>query len=196
VARQLAADARARGVHLAGDVDGTGDPFDVLRAAAAHDPAKAVIVESALRDAEVHAVATAPMTPGLMDALIALRASGHTITIVSNNSDAAVRAFLATRGLDALIDRVVARSEPDPALLKPHPHLVLSAMAANQTAAAACLLIGDSTAEITAAHRAGTAVVAYANKPGKRDALAASRPDALIDELADLTRAATLPYVF
>jgi hypothetical protein len=48
VARQLAADARARGVHLAGDVDGTGDPFDVLRAAAAHDPAKAVVVESAL----------------------------------------------------------------------------------------------------------------------------------------------------
>jgi hypothetical protein len=56
-------------------------------------------------------------------------------------------------------------------------------------------LVGDSDTDITAARRAGTAVVAYANKPGKHDLLAAHRPDAVIDDLHELVAAAKLPHL-
>ena len=195
VAQRLVGEARARGVPLPFDVAASADPFTVLWAAAARGPAEAAIVEAVLRNAEVHAVASAPMAVGLPEALTALRNSGHTITVVSNNSDAAVRAFLARQHLTAFITHVVGRTEPDPALLKPHPHLVLRAIADNHTDPEHCVLIGDSTTDITAARRAGTAVIAYANKPGKREALVDYSPEALIERLHDLARAATLPYV-
>ncbi len=195
VARQLAQDMRARGIQLPPDVEVSGDPFDVLRAAAAHDPTQAAVVESALRDAEVRAVSTAPMTPGLPDALVALRDSGHTITAVSNNSDAAVQTFLTAHGLQTWVAHVTARTEADPALLKPNPHLVLRAIALNHSHPSTCVLIGDSTTDITAAHEANCAVIAYANKPGKRATFAAYHPDAVIYQVSDLTVAATRPYV-
>lgn len=71
------------------------------------------------------------MTPGLSEVLDTLRRSGHSITIVSNNSAAAVHAFLDAHGLAARIDHVVARTEPDPALLKPNPHLLTRGVAAS-----------------------------------------------------------------
>jgi phosphoglycolate phosphatase-like HAD superfamily hydrolase len=196
VAHRLAQAARRQGIPVPVDVDTTRDPFDVLHAAARISARGAAAVERALRDAEVRAVATAPVTAGLGEALTALRGSGHTVTIVSNNSDAAVRAFLAGHHLDDLIGHVVARTDPDPSLLKPNPHLVARAIAGNGATPGRCVLIGDSTTDVIAAHRAGAAAIAYANKPGKRAALSALAPDALIEHLDDLTRATTFPYVF
>ena len=194
VARQLADYARARSIDLPEGVDTSGDPFEVLRASAAHGPATTAIVEAGLRDAEVRAVATAPMTHDLPAVLAALRDSGHTITVVSNNSDAAVRAFLTAHGIQEFFAHVVARNEPDPALLKPNPHLVRRAISTNQATPNVCVLVGDSTTDIVAAHDAGTAAIAYANSPGKRDTLAAYRPEALIDHLGDIA-AAVVPCV-
>jgi HAD superfamily hydrolase (TIGR01662 family) len=193
VAQHLAALVRARGVDLPPEVVTTGDPFDILRAAATQGPRATVVADSALRDAEVRAVATAPMTPGLLKALAAFRDSGHTVTIVSNNSRAAVNAFLTTQAIRGYFAHISARSQPDPALLKPHPYLVRRAIEANRTDPTRCVLIGDSSSDITAARRAGTAVVAYANKPGKHDLLAAYRPDAVVGHLHDLVAAASLP---
>jgi HAD superfamily hydrolase (TIGR01662 family) len=195
VARHLAALVRARGVDLPPEVDTIDDPFDILRAAATRGPRATVVAESALREAEVRAVATAPMTAGLFDALAAFRDSGHTLTIVSNNSRAAVNAFLTTQAIRGFVVHISARSQPDPALLKPHPYLVRRAIEANRTDATRCVLVGDSSTDITAARRAGTAVVAYANKPGKHDLLAAYRPDAVINHLHDLVAGAKLPYL-
>jgi len=188
-ARVLAGYLRSHGVRLPDDAGESGDPFDVLRVAQGDDVKAA---EAALRQSEVRAVATAPITPGLRETLDALQASRHTITIVSNNSAAAVGAFVTTHGLHGYITGIVGRTAPDPSLLKPHPHLVRKAISERGTDAASCVLIGDSTTDVEAAQQAGTAVVAYANKPGKREAFEAQRPDAIIETMHDIAAAASV----
>ena len=195
VARRLAQAARGQGVQLSTDFDGADDPFNVLKAAAQNGPDDAARVEALLRIEEVRAVATAPITDGLHPALGALRDSGHRTTVVSNNSTAAVHAFITAHGLHDLIRGVIARTEPDPALLKPSPHLVHQAVADNQARPEQCVLIGDSDTDVVAAHHAGVAAIAYANKPGKLGAIRAQHPEAIVTHLDDLTRAATFPYV-
>lgn len=185
-AAQLAADLRAQGVPLSAAVDDTNDPFDVLQAAAQHGAAQ--LAEPMLRDREVSAVRLAPITPGAREALASLIASRHTITIVSNNSDAAVRAFLTAHGLTEHIGGVVARTEADPDLLKPNPHLLALAIRQLRTEPSECVLIGDSTTDITAAHAAGTAVIAYANKPHKRAAFTPHGPDAVIHDMHEIAQ--------
>ncbi len=195
VAHRLARTARGHGMRLHPDADATGDPFDVLRAAARNGPDDAARVEGLLRVAEIRAVSTAPITNGLHAALTALRASGHNTTVVSNNSTTAIRAFIDAHDLHDLIRGVVARTEPDPALLKPNPHLVLQALAENQTHPRRCVLIGDSDTDIIAAHHAAVAAIAYSNKPSKLDTLRAHRPEAVITHLDALTQASQLPHI-
>lgn len=153
----------------------------MLYAAADHGAAQ--LAEPLLRELEVAAVRRAPITPGIRDVLASLAATGHTVTIVSNNSDAAVRTFLAAHDLTGVVRGVVARTQPDPQLLKPNPHLLLLAMRQLAARPAECVLIGDSTTDITAAQAAGTAVIAYANKPHKRADFASHHPDAVIDDM-------------
>lgn len=191
VAHHYAAILRTHGIDLPTRVDEADDPFDVFRAAVTVDPDRAVLAEHTLRDLEVHAAATATLTPGIVELLDALHHSGHTVTIVSNNSSSAVAFFLACHNLNAYVRSVVGRTDPDPALLKPHPHLVQQAVCELHTQPGTCVLLGDSTTDITAAHAADTAVIAYANKPGKRDVFAVHDPDAIVDQLANVTEALT-----
>jgi len=52
------------------------------------------------------------------------------------------------------------------------------------------VLIGDSVTDIQAARAAGTAAIAYANKPGKDRALRSFDPDALITSMDEIAHAA------
>lgn len=193
-AKRLAATLHAHGLNLTSDAERTTDPFQHLRAAARHGWEHAAVAEGALRDLEVEAVATAPITPGALDTLTALTASGRTATIVSNNSVAAVTAFVDRHALRPYLRAIVARADPDPALLKPNPHLVHRAITALGADPAQCLLIGDSVADITAARSAGTRVIAYANKPGKHQAFAPYHPEAVITDMRTIAETlATLP---
>ncbi len=189
IARHYAAALRAHGVPLSAAIDEVDDPFDVFRAAADVQPNSARYAEQMLRDLEVHAVATATLTPGVHDTLTALNLTGHTVTIVSNNSADAVRAFLAGHELLPLIRAIVGRTQPDPALLKPSTHLVDLAIAGLSVAPELCVLLGDSTTDITAAHAAGAAAIGYANKPGKYATLATANPDAIIHALSEVAQA-------
>ena len=90
------------------------------------------------------------------------------------------------QGLDDRVDLVVARTGPDPALLKPSPHLIEKAIAELAAAPAESALVGDSITDIYAAQLAGIATIGYANKPGKHDSFAAAGAAATITSLADL----------
>ena len=48
-------------------------------------------------------------------------------------------------------------------------------------------MVGDSASDIEAARAARVAIIAFANKPAKRKFLAALNPDAIIDQMMDLT---------
>jgi HAD superfamily hydrolase (TIGR01509 family) len=165
------------------------DPFALLYFVAMNAPQHSVMIERALTALEVAGVKSAQPTPGLRDLLHVLTRSGRTVTVVSNNSAAAVRAFVEAEGLGDCFRGVVARVDPDPSLLKPNPHLLLQAAAALGAPPASCALLGDSVTDVEAARRAGAGSIAFANKPDKRDPLLAAGPDALISSLRDVVTA-------
>lgn len=181
------------GADLPPDVAAAHDPFDVLRFAGKVSAAAAEALESRFRDLEVQAVATAPETPGARTAIEALIASGRTVTIVSNNSAAAVRHYLDIHGLSELISQISARESADTQLLKPDPFLIRRVNDGLGARPSACVMIGDSETDIDAARAAGTAVIGYANKPGKCVRLQRRGADAVIDQLSELLPAHPAP---
>jgi hypothetical protein len=112
--------------------------------------------------------------------------SGRSVAVVSNNSAAAVHSYLARHGLDDRIGLVVARTNHDPALLKPNPHLVAEAVNALNAEPGECTLVGDSVSDIEGARLANVQSIGYANKAGKRERLGSAGAGAIINSLADL----------
>lgn len=143
-------------------------------------------VETEMTDQELAAVATASPTPYVHEVVTACQNSGRSVAIVSNNSAAAVHSYLARHGLDDRISLVVARTNPDPALLKPSPHLITQAIRALNAEPGECTLVGDSVTDIEGARLANVQSIGYANKPGKRERLGSAGADAIINSLADL----------
>jgi phosphoglycolate phosphatase len=163
------------------------DPFEVLAYAASLGETEAHYVNAAFTAHELEAIATAEPTPGAHDLIRAWTATGRPLAIVSNNSAIAIRAYLDLHGLSSHVAHVSARTSPDPALLKPHPHLLTTALTTLGVPAAAAAFLGDSTTDITAAHSAGTISIGYTNKPGKTNQLITAGADATIHTPATIT---------
>lgn len=161
------------------------DPFDVLKYAAEHGNRQEQ-VEGRLRELEVRAVASAPAADGAGDVLEALRRTGHHVIVVSNNSEAAVVAYLEAHGFRQLVDGISARTSSDPGLLKPDPFLLHQALSTVDARGDHAVMIGDSVSDVIAAGKVGAAAIGYANKPGKRERLNAQNPAAVIDHMTEL----------
>lgn len=164
----------------------TNDPFDILGYAARSGPEMAAAAHDELTRLEVAAVATASPTPGASDVLRHFRAVGRRVVVVSNNSTTAVQKYLDQHDLSRYVTGTAARTTPEPGLLKPNPHLIRSAINIAGGLPSECLMVGDSISDIDAAHAVGTPVVAYANKPGKRERFHPYNPDAIIDSMTEL----------
>jgi HAD superfamily hydrolase (TIGR01509 family) len=162
------------------------DPFVVLRYAATQG--RADDIDALLTSLEVRSVQAAKPTDGIAHLLSALATVGVPVCLVTNNSTAAARTFLDKHDLGRHVHTVVGRVPGRPDLLKPHPHLVRTAMARHGMWPGQCVLVGDSVSDVQAARNAGTRVIAYINKPHKRTRLHAAGPDATVASIADLTR--------
>jgi phosphoglycolate phosphatase len=171
------------------NVANSHDPFDVLRYASTVSAELLRAVEQQLCAAELDAVRSARPTPLAASAIRSWRRAGRPVAIVSNNSEAAVQVYLAAHAIE--LDLVVARTSPDPALLKPSPYLVTRAVRDIGADPETCTLVGDSPSDIVAARRAGTNGVGYANKPGKRRRLADAGAAIVIDDMRALAQAAS-----
>jgi phosphoglycolate phosphatase len=172
------------------------DPIAVFDYAATLSPELGALAETEMAGQEVAAVATPRPVPYVHEVITSARDSGRLIAIVSNNSDRAVRAYLDQHGLADRIDLISARTSPDPALLKPSPHLLTQAITGLNAEPAECVIIGDSITDIQAARLAGIASIGYANRPGKHDDFTAEGATAIVASLADLVlplRARPLP---
>ena len=75
--------------------------------------------------------------------------------MISNNSEKAVRVYLAAHDLGSQIDLIAARTSCDPALLKPGPYLIERAASKLGISASACVVVGDSSADVESARPAG-----------------------------------------
>jgi phosphoglycolate phosphatase len=171
---------------LPDEIANTADPIEVFTYSATVSDEMAALVEAEMADLEVTAAPTAEPTPYVHEVIASARESDRIIGVVSNNSARAVNAYLDRHGLSGGIRLVVARTSPDPALLKPNPYLVQEAIRGLEAEAANSTLVGDSFTDIEAAHRAGVASVGYANKAGKWEQMAQLRAGAVITSMADL----------
>lgn len=181
---------RGRWRQLPQDVYAADDPFVVLRHFDRHERELAEKAEQAFAAQETATVLTAPPTPGVLDAIAALRRSGHTITIVSNNSEQAIHAFIEAHALVGEVDGVIGRTRSREKDLKPEPYLLRRALDERGAEPGEAALIGDSVTDIQAARAAGTAAIAYANKPGKDQVLRTFQPDALVASMSEIAAAA------
>lgn len=174
------------------EVQKSEDPFDIFAYAASLGEVEAHYVEAAMRAHEVEAVPTAEPTPGAHHLMRTWHDSGRKLAIVSNNSIAAVDTYIHLHGLVSAIDLVSARTEPDPALLKPNPHLLNQATDTLNVSASKCVFVGDSLTDFRAAHALEMPVVGYANKVGKAELFAEENLHAIVTDMKFLERVTTL----
>ncbi|MGW0252771.1 HAD family hydrolase [Nocardia goodfellowii] len=172
-------------------VAASNDPFDVLRYSATLGESIARVVEAEFTTIELKAVRTARPTPHAHNVIRAAVAKSGVVAVVSNNSSAAVRQYLAEHGIAAMVAGVYGRTTADVAHLKPSPYLLRTALAGLNVHPYECAFIGDSVTDIEAAHAIPIAAIGYANKPGKADRLDSYSPAAVIDSMADVLDALT-----
>jgi HAD superfamily hydrolase (TIGR01509 family) len=116
-----------------------------------------------------------------------VRNAGKSVTIVSNNSVAAVTAFLTQHELMPQVDHISARTQADPELMKPNPYLIEQALTWLGAKPSECILIGDSVSDMEACKNAGGVVAGgYANKKGKIERLIAAGADIIITDIRHL----------
>ncbi|GAA0445235.1 hydrolase [Acrocarpospora corrugata] len=186
VAAQLRTLLVARGADLPEHMLAQDDPLEVLHYSATLGEDLNRATHDVLTELEVNATATAQITPGVEDVVRYAADVGKPVAIVSNNSVAAVRAFLGAHGLLPMIRFIAARAEADPRLMKPNPHLVRKSLIELAAVPARTVLVGDSLTDIQAAKAAGVLSVGYANKPGKVDRFAVTSVDFVITRMHDL----------
>lgn len=189
VARQLRDTLTVAGFDLGRDAQDEDDPIEIFRQAARLGPDAAMTAQQLLTAYETRAIPTAEPAPGSADLITTARKTGRTVTIVSNNSGPAIAAYLADHRLTGYIRGIVARDDSDPERMKPSPYRVSEAVRMLEADNADCTLIGDSTSDVMAGHLAGVAVIGYANKPGKAQALADVQAAATTDDLESITDA-------
>jgi phosphoglycolate phosphatase len=138
---------------------------------------------------ETCAIPTAKPTTGSADLVITAARTGRSVIIVSNNSGAAIAAYLADHQLTRYIRAIVARDDQDPDQMKPDPYRVRAAVDMLGADNSECTLVGDTTANVFAGLLAGVTVIGYANKLGKAQALAEVQAAAVTTDLAQITAA-------
>jgi HAD superfamily hydrolase (TIGR01509 family) len=185
VAGHLRDPVAARGVAIPPEVPESDDPFGVLRYAATISPDLAQAVADELRTMELCAVEVAEATLHARQVIEAAHQAGRAIA-VSNNSREAVTRYLTTAGLAPMFTRIIGRTDPDPDLLKPNPHLITRAVKEQGADPTECVLIGDSLSDIEGAHNAGILSIGYANKPGKLERFTTAGADAVITSMGEL----------
>lgn len=168
---------------LPAEVLSDDDPLEVLKAAAAIGPTPAARAQEAFVRLELQAVSTANPTAGAAELMAAARETGRKVAIVSNNSSPAISAYLAAHDLTRYVAAVLGRDEPDPTRMKPDPYRVRQAIESLWADPAQCVLIGDSTSDVVAAHAAGIKAIGYANKPYKNQVLTDAGADYLIHSI-------------
>ena len=187
VARQLRDTLLTAGFPLPAEALRTDDPLEVFRLAASTGTDAAMTAQQLLTAFETRAVPTAEPTRGAADLIVTATQAGRTVTIVSNNSGAAIAAYLADHRLTGYIRAIVARDDHDPDRMKPDPYRVRAAVRILDADNTDCTLIGDTTADVFAGLLAGVPVIGYANKPGKAQQLADVQAADVVTDLADIT---------
>lgn len=101
--------------------------------------------------------AHSPLYPGAREALMELHAvPEYLLGVATGKSQRGVEALIAAHGLDCFVTRQVADHHPS----KPHPSMVLTAMAETGVDRASTVMIGDTRFDIEMGRAAGVTTIA------------------------------------
>lgn len=127
-----------------------------------------------------------PLFPGTCEALAALEDAGYLLAVATGKSRRGLNATLARHGLE---DRFMTLKTADDGPGKPHPHMLLEAMAESGASPESTMMIGDTVFDIEMARHAKVHSIGvswgYHDPAELHDAGAAAVIDAF-DELAAL----------
>lgn len=165
----------------------THDPFDVLRYAATNYSGPITSkLEQILTECELRAVKVAAPTAHAAQVIRTAARDSRIVAVVSNNSVAAINAYLTQHGLHPFVSGIFARTDSNIAKLKPSPTLIHEALEQLPVQPSDCVFVGDSVSDLQAAHSAGVAAIGFANEPDKADRFADHHPAAVITSMAEL----------
>lgn len=85
-----------------------------------------------------------------------------------------------------LVRTVEGRDPSDPALMKPHPHVLLRTLCDLDAPAESAVIVGDSLTDIEAGLAADVWTLGYANKPGKDEAMRGAGADVVLNTMNEL----------
>ena len=189
VADELRAALRAAEVPIPQPVTGADDPLEVFQVVARWHPDAAPLAQRELTRLELRAITGARPTEGAADLIGTARSTGRTVTIVTNNSGRAVRAYLDAHGLSRYLTGVIGRDDADPERMKPSPYRVREAVGVLGADGEQCAFVGDTPTDVLAGLLAGVPVIGFANKPGKAQALAQAGARAVTSQLSEISTA-------
>jgi phosphoglycolate phosphatase len=173
------------GVHMPQEIADTGSWLELLSYAASMSPDLAARVESDLTAAESSAIATAEPTSYVHEVLQACCEYARPVAIISNHSEAVVRAYLILRDLNSQVALIAARNGPETSM-PPQSSPIELAVTELATQSSECVLVGSSPSEIQAAKAAGAHSIGYAKNSREFDHLVDAGAEAIIVSMADL----------
>ena len=132
---------------------------------------------------------TVELIDGARDALRELASRGVDIAIVTSGSRDRIVREIEAHGLAEVIRECVCGS--DVAQKKPHPAALRLCLSRLDVAAGDAVYVGDSPEDVEMARAAGVYAVAVPGGYPNRDALAASRPDAVHASVREAVHALT-----
>ncbi len=189
VAEELAATAAAAGHSVPEEYLRNQDPLDVFRFAGTVNPELTALIGGKLIAAELTAVETAEATPGAGAFLEACFSTGRTVAVVSNNTVGAVAQFFGRARWGDYVRLIEGRDPDDPALMKPHPYVLLRTLRDLNAPAESAVIVGDSLTDIEAGLAADVWTIGYANKPGKSEAMHDAGADVVLGSMTELAEA-------
>ncbi|MBS0563253.1 MAG: HAD-IA family hydrolase [Proteobacteria bacterium] len=153
------------------------------------DPEARAAIVAAYRSgfAAARGATPAPLYPGAAEALRALAArTGVILGVATGKSRRGLDRLIADHGMQGLFaTRQVADDHPS----KPHPSMLLAALAETGVPASRAVMVGDTSFDMEMGRRAGVTAIGVAWGYHPRAALAAGGADQIVDGFADLVPA-------
>lgn len=129
--------------------------------------------------------------PNVMMTLHTLRSAGHVICCVTNKERKFAQPLLELAGISGYFASVLCPERPEDR--KPSPSLLYSACRQAEVEPMNMLVVGDSRADIQAAHAAGCRVVAVDYGYHRDLPLEDLRPDAIVSNLKEIMELSVRP---
>jgi phosphoglycolate phosphatase len=175
-----------------GHPDATGDGLsermtrlsigEIIDVGAAHDPAFFDAAWQMVLEYETAGMVASTVEPDARSTLHALRDTGFTLAVMTNNARPATLAALDLFDMRSVFQLILTRDEVP---MKPDPAGIVKAMTTFEASAERTVMIGDSWLDGRAAHAAGVPFIGFRPRAGVLDERGIAYW-AIVEQLGDL----------